>query len=80
VRSSLPLPLCWLQLNPIRLLLKTAALFPYRRGAGALSGVGSSQVRSWEVTIVNLQFENFKPGRVSCGNWSKEMLTAALDR
>jgi transposase len=31
VRSSLPLPLCWLQLSPIRRLLKTTALFPYRR-------------------------------------------------
>ena len=77
--SSLPLPLCWLQLSRIRRLLKTAAPFPYRRGAGALSGIDSRRVRSREVTIVNLQFPNFKLGCVSCWNWCKGMLTAALD-
>jgi|SRR4029077_14994811 hypothetical protein len=68
------------QHSPIRRLLKTAVPFPYRRGAGALSSIDSHRARSQEVTIVNLQFPNFKPGCTSYGNWSKGMLTAALDR
>ena len=79
-RANPPLPLCWLQLSPIRRRLKTAAPFPYRRGAGALSDIDSSQGPSWKVTIGNLQFANFNGGCVSCWNWSKGMLATALDR
>src|SRR4029079_2078558 len=44
--------------------------FPYRCGAGASLGIDSRRVRLREVTIVNLQFPNFKLGCVSCWNWS----------
>jgi hypothetical protein len=68
------------QLSRIRRLLKTAAPFSYSRGTRALSGIGLSRVRSRKVTTSNLQFASFKRGCKSCGNWSKEMPTAALDR
>ena len=53
---------------------------PLQARSGALSDIDSSQGRSWEATIGNLQFANFNGGCVSCWNWSKRMLTTALDR